>query len=226
MLYPLSYGCPWRLYTRQQEKPPSLGGSILYMAGPERFELPTYSFVARRSIQLSYGPGKVSIRDEPVYGKPRAQMCLSATRATNYVIIGVVVGLVERDCSRLIVRSRPEPRAHKRPFHRRWPSADPRCDKAPNQPCEYRHNNPRNPLHGGKSCSKYARTTSAGVAAGWLTACVCNKWQLASPLQYTKADEVARERVLRGKLRPEALVRTLSHFPANFGAHPLDGQIS
>ena len=26
------------------------------MAGPERFELPTFWFVARHSIQLSYGP--------------------------------------------------------------------------------------------------------------------------------------------------------------------------
>jgi homoserine acetyltransferase len=30
--------------------------STIYMAGPERFERPTPSFVAKCSIQLSYGP--------------------------------------------------------------------------------------------------------------------------------------------------------------------------
>ena len=29
--------------------------TLLYMARPERFELPTFWFVARHSIQLSYG---------------------------------------------------------------------------------------------------------------------------------------------------------------------------
>ena len=31
------------------------------MAGPERFELPTFWFVARHSIQLSYGPAQLTV---------------------------------------------------------------------------------------------------------------------------------------------------------------------
>ena len=44
-------------------------GSLFYLARPERFELPTFWFVARHSIQLSYGRsqgGELSFRAAPM----------------------------------------------------------------------------------------------------------------------------------------------------------------
>ena len=41
-------------HTPQTKRPPA-GGLFVCLARPERFELPTFWFVARHSIQLSYG---------------------------------------------------------------------------------------------------------------------------------------------------------------------------
>ena len=44
---------PHQTRTRKTKRP--LGGAFVFLARPERFELPTFWFVARHSIQLSYG---------------------------------------------------------------------------------------------------------------------------------------------------------------------------
>ena len=37
------------------------GKPLIFMVRPDRFELPAFLFVARRSIQLSYGRMRVSL---------------------------------------------------------------------------------------------------------------------------------------------------------------------
>ena len=53
------------------------------MVRPERFELPTTWFVARYSIQLSYGRNKW-INAEPAYDYTRQGSCKKSTMFINY----------------------------------------------------------------------------------------------------------------------------------------------